>query len=222
MRGSRLFGHMGLLALAIILAAAGAAAEVLGKTTAPLDAREARKAECTLGNLVADAARSAVGAEAALVQASQLRTQVIPAGEVTRESLVGALLYPDEPVVLVELSGAQIAAALERSLSMLPKKPSTSFLQVSGLNVTYRSEQPAEGRVVEIRVGSASLAAGKSYKVAMPASLAKGALGYFRIFNELKPQQGSSIGDAAADYVRAMRTVSPQTGRLRDLSPPPK
>jgi len=219
-RGSRLLGYTGLLALAIALTAAGAAAEVLGKTTAPLDAREARKAECSLGNLVADAARSAVGAEAALVQASQLRTEVIPAGEVTRESLVGALLYPDERVVLVELSGAQIAAALERSLSMLPKKPSTSFLQVSGLNVTYRSEQPAEGRVAEIRVGGAPLAAGKSYKVAMPASLAKGALGYFRIFNELKPQQGPSIGDAAADYVRAMRTVSPQTGRLRDLSPP--
>ncbi|MCJ7750825.1 MAG: 5'-nucleotidase C-terminal domain-containing protein, partial [Armatimonadetes bacterium] len=118
MRGSRLFGHMGLLVLAIVLTAAGAAAEVLGKTTAPLDAREARKAECTLGNLVADAARSAVGAEVALVQASQLRTEVIPAGDVTRESLVDALLYPDEPVVLVELSGTQIAAALERSLSM--------------------------------------------------------------------------------------------------------
>lgn len=222
MRGLRLLGRMWLLALAIVLTDAGATAEVLGKTTAPLDAREARKAECTLGNLVADAARSAVGAEAALVQASQLRTEVIPAGEVTRESLVDALLYPDERVVLVELSGAQIAAALERGLSMLPKKPSTSFLQVSGLNVTYRSEQPAEGRVVEVRVGGAPLAAAKSYKVAMPASLAKGALGYFRIFNELKPQQGPSIGDAAADYVRAMRTVSPQTGRLRDLSPPAK
>ena len=221
-RGSRLLGYTGVLALAVALAATGAAAEVLGKTTAPLDAREVRKAECTLGNLVADAARSAVGAEAALVQASQLRTEVIPAGEVTRESLVGVLLYPDERVVLVELSGAQIAAALERGLSMLPKKPSASFLLVSGLNVTYRSAQPAEGRVVEIRLGGAPLAAGKSYKVAMPASLAKGALGYFRIFKELKPEQGPSIGDAAADYVRAIRTVSPQIGRLRDLSPPPK
>lgn len=220
MRGWRPLGQMGLLALVVAMAATGAAAEVLGKTTAPLDARDARKTECTLGNLIADAARSAVGAEVALVQASQLRNVVIPAGEVTRESLVDALLYPDESVVLVEISGAQIEAALERGLSMLPKKPSTSFLQVSGLNVTYRSEQPAEGRVVEIRVGGAPLAAGKTYKVAMPASLAKGALGYFRIFNELKPEQGPTIGDAAADYVRAMRTVSPQTGRLRDLSPP--
>jgi len=216
-----MFKQVGLLALAIGLTAAGATAEVLGKTTAALDAREAREAECSLGNLVADAARSAVGAEVALVQASQLRAQVIPAGDVTRDALVGALLYPDERVVLVQISGAQLAAALERSLSMLPK-PSTSFLQVSGLTATFRSSEPADGRVVEARVGATPLTAGKTYKVAMPASLAKGALGYFRIFNELEPQQGPSIGDAAADYVLAMRTLSPQTGRLRDLSRPAK
>jgi len=219
-RVSRLLWHAALLALTTALSVGGAAAEVLGKTTAPLDARDARKAECTLGNLVADASRSAVGADAAIVQASQFRAEVIPAGDVTRESLVGALLYPDEQVVLVELSGAQVKAALERGLSMLPKKPSASFLQISGLNVTYRSEQPPEQRIVQVRIGGAPIAEGKTYKVAMPASLAKGALGYFRIFNDVKPQPGPSIGDATADYVRAMRTVSPQTGRLRDLSLP--
>ncbi len=119
----------------------------------------------------------------------------------------------------MEISGAQLRLALERSLSMLPK-PSTSFLQVSGVRVTYRSDQRPDSRVAEVRVGQTPLAAEKTYKTAMPASLAKGALGYFRVFSELKPREGPSIGEAAAKYVLAARTISTQTGRLRDLSRP--
>ena len=191
-----------------------------GKTTLALDARQARVSECSLGDLVADAARTAVGAQLALVQASQMRAQMIPAGEVTRKALTGALLYPDELIVLVELPGAQLQAALERGLSMLPKQ-STAFLQVSGLSVVFRSEAEADQRVAEVRVEGESLSPSKRYRAAMPASLAKGALGYFRIFNGLKPKEtGPALGEALCDYVRAMRTVSPASGRLRDLSPP--
>ena len=207
-------------ALAVALAGGAAWSEVIGKSTTPLDAREARVSECSLGNLAADAARSALGAQVALVQASQLRAQQIPAGEVTREALEGALLYPDESVVLVEISGLKMREALERSLSMLPK-PSTSFLQVSGLAVRFRSDAEPGERVVDVKVGGEELSGSKSYRVAMPASLAKGALGYFRIFNGLKPKEtGPALADALCDYVRAMRVVSPGTGRLRDLSRP--
>jgi 5'-nucleotidase len=156
-------------------------------------------------------------AEAALVQASQLRPVEIPKGDLTREVVLGALLYPDENVVLVELSGKQVRDALERGLSMLPN-PNTGFLQVSGLHVTYKSEDPPGQRVVEVKLSGAALSPTKMYKVAMPASLAKGALGYFRVFGDLQPKQGPQLGQAVADFVLAMRTISPQTGRLRDLS----
>ncbi len=56
---------------------------------------------------------------------------------------------------------------------------------------------------------------------AMPAALAKGALGYFRIFNGLQPKKtGPAIGEAVVEYVLAARTVAPQGGRIRDLSRP--
>jgi len=122
-------------------------------------------------------------------------------------------------VVLVELSGEKLLAALERSLSMLPK-PSAGFLQVSGLSVTFRSEAPSEHRVVEVRLGDKTLSSENKYKVAMPSSIAKGALGYFRVFNGLEAKEGPAIADAAADYVLAVRTISPTSGRLRNLSPP--
>jgi 2',3'-cyclic-nucleotide 2'-phosphodiesterase (5'-nucleotidase family) len=195
---------------------------VVGTTGIELDARKARVAESSLGNLVADAARAAMGAQIALVQANLLRPQVLPAGDLTREALTGALLFPDERVVLVEISGRQIEDALEQSFSVLPR-PSTGFLQVAGMRVTFQSKAKAGQRVAQVSVGEAALAADKAYRAAVPASLAKGTLGYYRIFEELKPkQQGPELGEAVCDHVRAARAVRPAGGRLRDLSAPDK
>lgn len=208
--------------LAFALSACLADAEVVGKTTGPLDATKAREAESSLGNLVADAARASLKAEIALVPASQLRDVTLPAGDLTREALSNALLYPDEKTVLVEVTGAQVRAALERGLSMLPGKPNAAFLQVSGLAVTFRSDAPEGQRVLGVQVGGSALVAERNYKAAMPSSLAKGALGYFRVFDGLKPTQtGAAISDAVVDLVRG-KTISPQSGRLRDLAPPPE
>jgi 2',3'-cyclic-nucleotide 2'-phosphodiesterase (5'-nucleotidase family) len=219
MRGSKRMVRV--LAAAVGVAVLGGLAwgEVVGTATGPLDGREAREKECSLGNLAADAARRATNADAALVHASQLRPGVIPAGALTREALTDALLYPDERVVLAEMSGQKLLAALERGLSML-RKPSAGFLQVSGLTVTFRSEAPSEQRVVEVRVGDKAVSLDKEYKVAMPSSIAKGALGYFRVFDGLEVEEGPAIAEAVADYVLAVRTVTPTSGRLRDLTPP--
>ena len=98
---------------ALVLLTGGAWAEVVGKSAEPLSSEKVREAECSLGDLVADAARAAGNADLALVQASQLRQTTIPAGDLTRDALTGALLYPDERVVVVTISGAQVRAALE-------------------------------------------------------------------------------------------------------------
>jgi hypothetical protein len=69
-------------------------------------------------------------------------------------------------------------------------------------------------------VGSAPLLPDRIYKVAMPLSLANGALGYFRVFDGIKPTKtGPAIGDALGAYVAATKTIAPQSGRLRDLAP---
>ena len=220
MRMSSALG-ISVVCLALALSAGAACAEVLGSSAVPLSAEKVREAECPLGDLAADAARSAMQADLALVQASQFRPAVIPAGNLTREALTGALLYPDEEIVLVRISGEQLQSALERGLSMLPK-PSTAFLQVSGITVTFRSDAAAGQRVSQVRVGPDALSAGKEYRVAMPASLAKGALGYFRIFRGLKPEAtGPALGDALCSFVSAQQAIPPVAEpRLRDLSKP--
>lgn len=212
------------LAAAIVLLAGLAWAQALGTTKVALDARDAqvRTRETAMGDLVADAARGAVRADLALVQASLFRSRLIPAGELTRQALESALVYPEEPVVLVEMSGGQVLAALEHSLSSLPR-PSTGFLQVSGLRVDFRSDAPAGRRVAGVRVAGRPLAPEGVYRVAMARSLAKGALGYFRIFNGLEPRaEGPALGQALADHVRALGQVDITAGgRLRDLAAPP-
>ncbi len=210
----------GLIGLALIAASGFAWAQLAGNTTDALDATKARQAECGLGNLVADAARSVMKAELALVPASEFRSVILPAGDLTRDALTKALLFPDGKIALVELTGQQIKLALERSLCMLPN-PNTGFLQVSGMTVTFRSDAAVDNRVLGVQADGSPLVVERKYRVAMPASLAKGALGYFRIFGELQPQQtGPAIGEAVVDYVAGARTVGAQLGRLRDLSRP--
>ena len=211
------------LALLSLLTASIAWGEVVGKTAQPLDGKPARLAEATLGDLVTDAARAAfkpgVTAEIALVQASQIRPDTLPAGDLTREALVNSLLFPNEQVVLVEMPGRMIAEVLEKSLSYLPR-PSASFLQVSGLTVTYRPGEAVGRRVTEIKVGEAALSPDKIYQVAMPNSLAKGALVYYRVFGELKVKQvGKPLGDTVVSYAQANPNLLLIPGqRLRDLS----
>lgn len=213
--------HLALWALLSLGLTSWVWGEVVGKTAQPLDGRQARVAECTLGDFVADAARAALKAEVALIPASQIRPDTLPAGDLTREALVASLLFPEEPVVLVEAPGRMLAEALERSLSYLPR-PSTTFLQVSGLTVSYRSSEAPGKRLVEVRVGATPLDPKQSYQVAMPSSLAKGAMGYYRVFSELRVKQtGPTLSEALVRYPRTNPNFTLTPGqRLLDLSRP--
>jgi 2',3'-cyclic-nucleotide 2'-phosphodiesterase (5'-nucleotidase family) len=207
--------------LAVLFASGAYAAGC--KVTVPLDGGTARAGESTLGDLVADAIRAALRADLALVQAGQLRADTIPVGEFDEECTQKALMYPEEPVVLTEVPGRKIQEALARGLSALPQ-PNPGLLQVSGLVVVYRSESPPEQRLVSVKVGGEPLSADKTYLVAMPSSLAKGAMGYFRIFDglKIKPNTPSpTLRAAVIAYARARKTISITVGqRLQDLSKP--
>jgi hypothetical protein len=75
-----------------------------------------------------------------------------------------------------------------------------------------------------VKVGADPLSPAKSYRVALSLSLAKGALGYFRVFDGIKPKQtGPALSAAVADYARSAKVLTITPGqRLRDLSPPVK
>ena len=119
---------------------------------------------CTLGALVTDAMREAAPpADAALVNCGALKA-TLSAGAVSRASLIQALPYLNE-LVLLEIRGWQLRAALGRSLSLLGRSDvfeasteSGRFLQVGGLCVQWFFR---EGRAqLSPELGNISLADG--------------------------------------------------------------
>jgi 2',3'-cyclic-nucleotide 2'-phosphodiesterase (5'-nucleotidase family) len=199
-----------LLAALMLLASAAAMA---ARTEVALDSRPAGRAECSFGNLLADALRAASQAEVGLVNASHLRPTVLPAGLVDPAQVTAALVYPSEQVVLVELEGARLAAALERAVSIVPQ-PNHGFLQVSGLSFTFRPKSPPGSRVQQVLVGKEPLAAGRKYRVALPETLAKGAQGYSRVFNGLVvKEKNGTIAQAISNYLASKEVLDVKPGR---------
>ncbi len=122
---------------------------------------------------------------------------------------------------MIELTGAEVKQALERSLAFVPRS-SAALLQVSGVTVSYRSSETPGQRVTEVQVGSAPLVMDRKYRVAMPASLAKGAMGYYRVFGAREAKAiGPVMRVAVAKHAQTMGTVPVTPGlRLKDLSAP--
>jgi 2',3'-cyclic-nucleotide 2'-phosphodiesterase (5'-nucleotidase family) len=211
--------------LAVLLVAGPGWSQALGTAAIPLDAREQtiRVEESTMGDLAADAVRVALKAEVGLVFAGEFRSRVIPPGDVTREALASVLLYPQEQVVVAAVRGDKLLAALEESLSNLPR-PNAGFLQVSNLRVDYRSAAPAGQRIASVEVAGRPLEPAKNYRVAMPKSLAEGQMGYFRVFKGLKlegTEPPTTLIGALVSYVTDVKTVDITPGqRIRDLTPP--
>ena len=102
-----------------------------------------------------------------------------------RDDLSSLLQYPTDEVVVVSLTGAQIRAAFERSVSLYPQ-PNTSFLQLSGFEVSYNKSAAPDQRIVSVTVNGSPIDEKRIYQIAMPSSLGKGGLGYFKIWDKTK------------------------------------
>lgn len=151
----------------------------IGQTAVPLDAREAviRRQETALGRFLAEAMRRRVGAQVALLNSGAIRgNRLFPPGPLTRRD-VHELLPFSNVVVLVELRGALLEAALEHAVDILPR-PSGHFLQTAGLEYTVDPTRPPGRRVTGVLVQGEPLDPARLYRVALPDYLALGRDGY--------------------------------------------
>jgi hypothetical protein len=167
-----------------------------------ISSKGSTSSETGVGNLVADAIRLLAGADMAILPGSILRDAEIPIKDITAADIKKTITDPDQQVVVVQLSGAKLREALERSVSLAPK-PSASFLQVSGITFRYDLNNSVGKRVGDILLGRRAIAPDADLKVAMPKELASGGLGYFRIWNQLKPDGASpgTLGSAVQNLL---------------------
>jgi len=124
----------------------------VGTTRVPLDARDfrLRTSEVNVGNLVADAMRRTAQADVAIVNSGGIRgNREYRPGPLTRRVLTE--LSPFSNVVCkVEVTGAQLQAALNFGVSRLPAA-SGQFPQVSGMTFRVVVAAPVDNRVRDLK-----------------------------------------------------------------------
>lgn len=156
----------------------------------------------------ADCLREAASADVAFLAAGLLKSD-FKSGELTH-----LLQYPTDDLVVVSLTGAQIRKALERSVSLFPS-PNPAFLQLSGIEASFSKSAAPEKRLVEVTVGTAKLQDDKTYKVAMPGSLSRGGLGYFKVWT--KEQVARTIVGRTIESFLKGKTSSDTPPRWKEL-----
>lgn len=139
---------------------------------APASDPDKAKRDTPLGNLLADAYRAWTGTDVAF-EATAFLGQEIPAGPIVGADLFRAMTYGlplaspaiVQPYSLVtfEMTGADLIAAIEKTLAMGPDY----FPQVSGMRLHYDSTLPARHRILadSVHIGGQKLQATGIYTV---------------------------------------------------------
>ncbi|MEO1028293.1 MAG: bifunctional UDP-sugar hydrolase/5'-nucleotidase [Pseudomonadota bacterium] len=145
--------------------------EVVGQTEQILFRRYIE--ESALGHLIADIFRETADADIGLIHSGGIRKD-IPAGAIRREDVLDTYPFVDN-LIKVELSGRQLRAAIEQSLTL-----ERGLLQVSGLSIEYDLERPEGDRAVSIRLDDVDLSDDMRLSVAVAGFLAEGGDRCFR------------------------------------------
>ena len=203
--------------------------KVIGKTQTDLtifdpEAKDAqgnpirivRRAETNLGDLCADAYRSLLDTDVAIVNGGGIRVS-IPAGDITVGDILKVLPF-NNSVSAVEASGQQILDALEWGARAVPEEVG-GFLQVSGL--TYEINTDVESscvqddnglfvkvdgdyRVQNVMVGDEPLDLNKKYSLAAISYILRDNGDGYTMFDDAKTLvEGSKLDNQALlEYIQ--------------------
>jgi 2',3'-cyclic-nucleotide 2'-phosphodiesterase (5'-nucleotidase family) len=184
----------------------------IGISTNELDSRSAtvRSQEAAIGNLIADAIKESTGGDVAITNGGGIRAnKQYPAGvKLTRRDVLSELPFGNS-TSLVELTGADIKAALENGVSQFEQRAGR-FPQVSGLRFEVDPKAPVGSRVTSVQVNGEPLDPSKKYKVATNNFMLTGGDGYVP-FTRGRVLIGTTDGKLLANevmaYVRKKGTV---------------
>jgi len=195
----------------------------IGTAETAMDSRRnvVRGEESSMGNLIADAMRAAVGADIAIMNGGGIRAdRTYDAGaKLTRRDVLTELPFGNV-TQLTEIPGSQVLAALENGVSLV-EKGAGRFPQVSGLTMVYDPSAEAGKRVSEVMVAGAPLEAAKLYKVAVNDFILGGGDGYSALGGGkliTDTGAGALVATDVMTYVEKLGTVKPIVeGRIKLL-----
>jgi 2',3'-cyclic-nucleotide 2'-phosphodiesterase (5'-nucleotidase family) len=177
----------------------------LGETKVDLD--PCTEGECPLGNLVADAMLAAPAgdrpADASMHNNSGLRAR-IPAGPITYGQLYQVLPF-DNTIATMELTGEQIWAILERTVS-----GRRGNLVVAGMTYRFDYSKPAGNRLLEVTIGGKPLDVKRTYRINTIDYLATGGDGQTTFTQGKIITYGDPVVDVVAQYIKNNSPVNPK------------
>ncbi|MEM8553214.1 MAG: 5'-nucleotidase C-terminal domain-containing protein [Pseudomonadota bacterium] len=180
----------------------------IGATPVLLDTRRTtvRSTESAFGNLTADAMRVETGADLALTNGGGIRgdTQYEPGTVLSRRTILTELPFGNK-TVLLELSGADVLAALENGVSAI-EDGGGRYAHVSGMTYSFNPSMPAGERVVEVMVDGAPLDAAATYTLATSDFLGKGGDGYSMFADKTSIIEANAAELMAAQVMRAFES----------------
>ncbi len=186
----------------------------IGITRTELDSQRGsvRSQETAIGNLIADAMREAVGADVGITNGGGIRgDRTYDADTVlTRRDILSELPFGNT-VVLLEVSGATIRAALENGVSRI-EDGAGRFPQVSGLTFAFDAAAEPGSRVGDITVAGVPLDEAATYTLATNDYMAGGGDGYAAFGDGnviINAVSGPLMATAVIDHIAAAGEVSP-------------
>lgn len=193
----------------------------IGTTNAALDSRKAtvRSGEAAIGNLIADALRDAVNADAAITNSGGIRgNKEYPAGaKLTRRDVLTELPFGNRTVKLA-ISGTDLLAALENGVSDVEDQAGR-FPQVSGITFSADITKPKGQRVSDAMIGGKPLDPHATYILATNDYIATGGDGYTSLMDArqlLGVRDAKLLANDVIAYISARKTVSPKVeGRVK-------
>ncbi|MEM6382148.1 MAG: 5'-nucleotidase C-terminal domain-containing protein [Pseudomonadota bacterium] len=193
---------------------------VIGTITSELDSRRAsvRSQEATMGNLVADGMRAAVGADVAITNGGGIRADKVypPGSEITRRDILTELPFGNVNI-MIEQTGAQILEALENGFSRV-EDGSGRFPQVSGMTIEADLTQEPGSRVTSVMIGGGPLDPAATYTVSTNDFMGRGGDGYATFAEAprvVREEDAKLMANDVMVHVRELGEFAPATdGRI--------
>jgi len=184
--------------------------EVIGSSAVFLDGERerVRYEETNLGDFVTDVMREYTSADVALLNAGSLRAS-IDDGPITLDAIFKTMPYENE-LMTVDLTGAELMAALTRGVSGARQDEDGGFLHVSGLKLKVRDKAPED-----VTVGGQPLDLQKTYKVAITDFMSSGGDGYQMFVGKPALKTGLPLRELLVDTIRQRgRITTEKEGRI--------
>ncbi len=172
---------------------------VIGEAAADLLRTESPAGESSLGNLIADAQRTAQGTDFAFMNPGGIRAD-LSAGPVTYGELFTIQPFGNS-LVRMDLTGQQIYDLLNQQWT---NQPFPRILKTSGMTYTWDNNRPVGDRIVEVRRNGSPIDREATFSVTVNNFMAAGG-DNFTVLLQGRNQVGGPLDlDALIAYIQAL------------------